>query len=735
MKHFKRALASLALLAMLFSMLVLPAYADGAAATGQTTLPKPIWQISTDEEWSVYKSGTTMTTGVDGASKTAAAFDGTVGATNTILCNTYSSLSALSFSVWINPSEMSSTTDVAKRVELFHSSDWGKSGCMQAYFANGKLCVNVKGNNVQNKEFVGFGLSLANEWTLMTVVYDSAAKKMTVYADGVVAGETDYTTALAVAVDDKVCLGRAADGTRYFKGAMEDFRLYNTALTAEQVGVLYAENKVAVKTVNQIFSQADLTEDALGGGTYQTASGINGGTALRFDGSTYYTSDKLNGKKYTDVTVSAWVRTDKLFLGGQTGRGVLFNSNGDWSSNLGDMQIYFQSVESTVDSFFGGVAHNGNNSNHTTFGRANCWTHVTMTYCAKRGYTCLYYNGALVHAYNVYNSVYGSYAASFATLSVGGTKKGTDLFSGLIQDFAIYDGVLSANEIKKLAAVSETTAFQSVSMTLTDDFALNFFSANVYDAAPTVTFEQNGKTLATVTGVLEDGAYKFTCGKILPQSFGEEVTATLTGTVAGKTVTATKSYSVKDYCMAVLGDATVTDATLKTLVVDILNYGAAAQTYVGETAGLVNADLNDAQKQLASSATPTGTAATASGAFTGYSLLLESPIQMRVYLTATDVTEMSITLTVGSRTVTVTGTDFVKVEGKANTYYVTLDELLPTDYNETITVTLGTDTLICSVNGYLAALNASAANANAKALGNAVYAYGVGASAYVQAHH
>ena len=61
----------------------------------------------------------------------------------------------------------------------------------------------------------------------------------------------------------------------------------------------------------------------------------------------------------------------------------------------------------------------------------------------------------------------------------------------------------------------------------------------------------------------------------------------------------TQTYSVQLYCEKALENKTVNN-TLNTLLVDLLNYGAAAQEYAGyRTDALVNANVNDLQKSWA----------------------------------------------------------------------------------------------------------------------------------------
>ncbi len=64
------------------------------------------------------------------------------------------------------------------------------------------------------------------------------------------------------------------------------------------------------------------------------------------------------------------------------------------------------------------------------------------------------------------------------------------------------------------------------------------------------------------------------------------------------------TYSVKEYCMTRLNDAN-TDVALKSLCVDLLNYGAEVQRAAGVEGALMNADLTAEQKALATTNDPT----------------------------------------------------------------------------------------------------------------------------------
>ena len=99
------------------------------------------------------------------------------------------------------------------------------------------------------------------------------------------------------------------------------------------------------------------------------------------------------------------------------------------------------------------------------------------------------------------------------------------------------------------------------------------------------TIDFLGETVE-VAGEYADGKIMFFFENIAPQNMGDVMTAKF---VMGN-VELTKEYSVKENLVNIAKEEGATDE-LKTLVADLLNYGAASQKYMGHTGELVNADL------------------------------------------------------------------------------------------------------------------------------------------------
>jgi hypothetical protein len=177
------------------------------------------------------------------------------------------------------------------------------------------------------------------------------------------------------------------------------------------------------------------------------------------------------------------------------------------------------------------------------------------------------------------------------------------------------------------------------------------------------------------------------------------------------------------------------DAKTKTLVVDLLNYGAAAQTYANyKTETLANVDLTAEQKAFATTFDETKAqsvlavqnAETVS--FTGARLWLDSQVNVgfRIAL-ANDVDKAEVTVKV-----TVGGVEHGDVTVTENMEIV-VNGLSATQFNQTILVKVLIDgvetgaTCAYSVNTYVARTYATG-NANAD-LAKALYCYGASAFA------
>lgn len=252
---------------------------------------------------------------------------------------------------------------------------------------------------------------------------------------------------------------------------------------------------------------------------------------------------------------------------------------------------------------------------------------------------------------------------------------------------------------------------RGASLTLSSDISINFYVPkknvegyeNPYLLCTKEIYDKKGSLVGTeelkLTGRRENGDnWVYTYTGIAAKEMGSLVTATVHGTKDG-TEYAGKSleYSVKQYAYNKLKDGK-TDAKFKTMLVDMLNYGAAAQEYWGyNPKHLVNAELSNDQKAYATPNVPTLTdnravSGTANGLeLKGITLLMQEKIAIKYYFTHKNYTGKMSDLTMKvtyvdsngqTQTCEITGDKFTT---NGDNYAVVFDELNPTQLHTVCT--------------------------------------------------
>lgn len=168
--------------------------------------------------------------------------------------------------------------------------------------------------------------------------------------------------------------------------------------------------------------------------------------------------------------------------------------------------------------------------------------------------------------------------------------------------------------------LDEGLSFRSASVSLSSDFAVNFYvetallegaedcyvlcTKALYDENGNVTGHETRKLRGVPTNYLDTDCMVFTFRNIAATEMGSELTATLYVVHDGESCASEPlTYSVQRYAQNMLGRTD--DAELRTLLVDMLNYGALAQSYFGyNTANPVNAVLTAEQQVCGTKTTP-----------------------------------------------------------------------------------------------------------------------------------
>ena len=350
------------------------------------------------------------------------------------------------------------------------------------YFTGGIL-THTAGGNKFYFSVDGFGSSAYSNstptngtWYHVVGVYDStsATQKEVLYVNGVLQTVTANATAFGLSGNTVTIGARYSD--ILFNGSIEDARIYNRALSAQEVQELYAAGagtKIDVTQPNK-FAQGGLVGywtmdgkttnwstnqelDSSGNGNTgtmvnmsKTASPVLGkiGQALMFSGSAsnYVQAGGLVslGTSNQPYTLTAWVKPAAASASGDIIHVSAASDGTGWC--LGSMNLS-AGVARTV-SWTGGLSL----VTGVTSLAANKWYHLVATWNASGGLT-LYVNGSVDG-----NTPQATYAASGAsdyvtmgsTASGGGCGGSTGSFNGAIDDVRVYNRALSAQEVKAL---------------------------------------------------------------------------------------------------------------------------------------------------------------------------------------------------------------------------------------------------------------------------------------------
>ena len=306
----------------------------------------------------------------------------------------------------------------------------------------------------------------------------------------------------------------------------------------------------------------------------------------------------------------------------------------------------------------------------------------------------------------------------------------------------------------------QSTKIAGATLTVSDSISVNYkvnadiLKANQY-VNPEIKFEIAGSTL-TVVGEKEEGTgyYNFTYPDIAPHLMNETITATLYAYRASDLESPilmgdTKEYSIKQYCYNML-EKYKDDEELCDLIVDLLRYGAASQTYADkDVENLVTADLTTEQNSfgttfvapadsVASKVALSGTPTTKYVSWKAVALYLADVVNLRYRFTladGVDVDALKVTATVNGVPVTVENPE-IKSAG-TNMYYLYFDAFSAANMRDVIAVTICdaegnavSTTATYSVESYVKAQLAKSPEADYEALLKALLCYGDSAKAY-----
>jgi len=233
-----------------------------------------------------------------------------------------------------------------------------------------------------------------------------------------------------------------------FAGYIDDFRLYNRALTSAEISYL-AGNAVypSIQTFNQAAYfpfDGSLTDSSGNGvtltptGTMQYVTGVTGTQALYLANEANVTGGTAAANYVRNTsfvfsntfTVSFWVNSTN------TSSSEIFRTNSGSAGLTNSLGVYLTTGGPLIVLSFFGIS-----SINTTFTTLNRWVHILFTYISGTAY--LYVNGTYINSLSGTVAQSGFIIGNSSTATVGG-------FAGYIDDFRIYSTALTQSQVAAL---------------------------------------------------------------------------------------------------------------------------------------------------------------------------------------------------------------------------------------------------------------------------------------------
>ena len=293
--------------------------------------------------------------------------------------------------------------------------------------------------------------TMINDGLWHHIAYQDIGPEMRIYVDGELEATGD---AGSVTYDNWWWSIGTCGGTHTFVGAIDEVRLYDRALSIEEVRKLRVQTLSPGMVLHYTFEDFDgtnvldrsgMANHGMVHGPVRAADGING-SAYAFDGVDDYIDcgGDASLQITSNVTYCAWVRTSNTHPKGQV---IVGRRTGDTAYQIG----------SHLSQSSSGPAHFGVCSDFFEPARTTAswgypindgaWHHVAGTYEANTAVT-IYVDGVR-RGQNTTN-VFPSLNARVLPVYVGRKNANEAHFSGVIDDVQIYASALSPNEVSSV---------------------------------------------------------------------------------------------------------------------------------------------------------------------------------------------------------------------------------------------------------------------------------------------
>ena len=361
-------------------------------------------------------------------------------------------------------------------------------------------------------------------WKKMAVVVD--ATSVTVYQDGVEVGRTEKNTVASLSSilgnESVLYIGKSNYENEYYNGFIDNFQIYDGALTAEEVASeearatkeLLADFDFENGTGNTFtYTKTTATEE----GTTETISVTatatvpensgellvtkGGGNALDLSNASkglYVT--KVNGKPVLEGLDSVTIVFDSYLNGTKDGKQWPFSASEDANIIWWENENYIAVNEDRNNPMqvareaFTSLGKTDESMNTNVSSSPGKWKTVAVVFDGTK--TSFYIDGRLAKEeenanYATLKEILGSQGGIFQIGKANWTENG-EYYDGKLDNFRIYNGALQADEITALyTSNTDPSTAQKLADFSFDDTGSGFASVDAV-ARPFLTFDTNG---------------------------------------------------------------------------------------------------------------------------------------------------------------------------------------------------------------------------------------------------
>jgi hypothetical protein len=359
---------------------------------------------------------------------------------NTPIGNNYDvGLNSLSFSMWVK-------TNTTSGQEMFAAFGTNTDN-RRAYFAkyNGKWDMGIRNNAWGSAQH-----NVTTDWTHIVVVFDGGSNVATMYVNGELSLQKSYSDYNLLA---NMTIGSYGDASYQFFGSIDDVRLYDRALSLEEIKLLYdsyspkttagslQKGLVLDMPLTSNWTKSETTgSQIMTDKTPYSNDGQNVGAIISeegatFNGSSQYISniDVKNPSilEPAAITVSSWI---KMATDASTARHIWFTK---WYG-------YSNEIEATTRIPYLRLNGPGDIRSNTPI-TLGVWHHFVGTYDPTIGGR-VYLDGVLVGTRAPNGQI--THSRDFP-LNIGRYSGGI-YFRGMVKNARIYNRALSEEEVKLL---------------------------------------------------------------------------------------------------------------------------------------------------------------------------------------------------------------------------------------------------------------------------------------------